>query len=1142
VSLVGRLVPGGDWQHEVTAKIKNIQSWLAPWAPGAPAFAMEAEWRGQAGGSGAGGRLRLDDLTVGTTTARGVLAVSDDNGLLAVQPESLVLTQRKAVNPDAAESVGAAGAADGKPVATRPGRTGPAAKAATQPATNPATAPAAIVKATTGPSGGPSPSGGTGTGDVRALSASASGGRLTFDGKKIAAEHLRVAALGGTLEVNGQYTLGVASGGLSAVWVDVALPAGSKQGGSFQATIGKRLDGGPDFRGTLVSRGSTERRSWDGRFELTGGGTNWQDLQFRLTAPALTYVGPRHTLSFDGLTADARVHAEPATANGTGGMPAAAQTVLTVDSIRLPDLQRLTGHARYEFGTKMWWAQLGGAGWPLPQVGNEPLAFRLDVGGNDVIADLKDLSLRAADVDVKITGRYDSRLPEPVGLKVAITHREQRPQSSNLVEEARLVQQNRQEPPLVRGTLLGLVNVTGTLEPMCLTIGGELTADDLIIGRRKVGRVQAHLDGKADPDSAVVRTSTLKLLGGQWDVSAMYDFDEEHTVVTLGVMDLPLQEVGDAAGQDGLGGTLDGRWTLDLPGVKSDTGQLLMNGWVSAHNVHAPEFDADTLTAKVMYHNGRLFVGPVEARHGQDGLVQLVLASGAGGDMRHWEITDLAVTHWPVPASDDVGITADGGSKRIVIDLPNPKSDKPEQQKLRVVSDTVVLGAAFQLNKQSAGRAEVVMQFNGRTIDVRQIDGNPLASRMWGQSFIDFDHPLLAAGELTIADVQATQAAQIFPFFTAVTGRYDFHIRWSPARSPLALEPLQVDVDVRTSQGALYANAVELGGARFRGYINLDPRWGLIRAVLEDEKQPAFPSIAQPNPAPCPMNRPATPDVNTLHVAGGILKVWGRVVRNEETSAGFVEGSTSLSTHLRLAGRCLDLNQFFHIGNPAAAPVPGFVGFDTVLYGTTSVALGSRPPKATDSGRGQVPVIAAVGSPATKTGPTTAPAPLVQRIVLGLTGSGSARMEQANLANFGPIAALYNAMHLGPEMDNPTGRGSVDFRIENNRMNITRFYYFNRGIEARGVGTVYDLKDIPNSRLDVPLAGTARPFKNVKLPLMADLDQLLQVIQLNATSVVARGTLRKPDVQIVPFGGLGREMRELLVGDIQAETRGSAGQ
>ena len=86
-------------------------------------------------------------------------------------------------------------------------------------------------------------------------------------------------------------------------------------------------------------------------------------------------------------------------AAGSDGKPTDAQTVLSVDSIRLPDAQRLAGHARYEFGTKLWWAQLGGAGWPLPQANNEPLAFRLDVGGNDVVADLKDLSLRAADVE-----------------------------------------------------------------------------------------------------------------------------------------------------------------------------------------------------------------------------------------------------------------------------------------------------------------------------------------------------------------------------------------------------------------------------------------------------------------------------------------------------------------------------------------------------------------------------------------------------------------------------------------------------------------------------------------------------------------------------------------------------------------------
>jgi hypothetical protein len=323
--------------------------------------------------------------------------------------------------------------------------------------------------------------------------------------------------------------------------------------------------------------------------------------------------------------------------------------------------------------------------------------------------------------------------------------------------------------------------------------------------------------------------------------------------------------------------------------------------------------------------------------------------------------------------------------------------------------------------------------------------------------------------------------------------------------------------------------------------VNLDPRWGLIRAVLEDEKQPPMAAVAQAGAAAhCPINRPATPDVNTLHLAGGILKVWGRVVRNEEMASGFGVGSTSVSTHIRLAGRCLDLNQFVHIGSLLAKPVPGYVNFDTVLYGTTPVSPGASQQKQQQRQQRQQPQpIASTQSPGAV--PATQPS-LVQRIILGLTGSGSAELDQANLANFDPIAFLYGAMHLGSQVDSPTGRGSVDFRIENNRMNITRFYYFNRGIEARGVGTLYDLKDIPDSRLDASLVGTARPFKNVHFPLMADLDQLLQIIQLNATSEVVRGTLRKPEMQLILFRDMGKEIRELLVGDIQAETRGSAGQ
>ena len=90
---------------------------------------------------------------------------------------------------------------------------------------------------------------------------------------------------------------------MSAVWDNMALPQGARQGGTLNASIGQRLDGGPEFHVTLETRGTLDPRRWDGRVELAGGGPSWSDVTVRLSAPRLRVDG-KHTVSLDGLTVD----------------------------------------------------------------------------------------------------------------------------------------------------------------------------------------------------------------------------------------------------------------------------------------------------------------------------------------------------------------------------------------------------------------------------------------------------------------------------------------------------------------------------------------------------------------------------------------------------------------------------------------------------------------------------------------------------------------------------------------------------------------------------------------------------------------------------------------------------------------------
>jgi hypothetical protein len=155
-------------------------------------------------------------------------------------------------------------------------------------------------------------------------------------------------------------------------------------------------------------------------------------------------------------------------------------------------------------------------------------------------------------------------------------------------------------------------------------------------------------------------------------------------------------------------------------------------------------------------------------------------------------------------------------------------------------------------------------------------------------------------------------------------------------------------------------------------------------------------------------------------------------------------------------------------------------------------------------------------------------------------GEGMARITECDLVNFAPVTVLYNLMHVSFGAQKPTGTALVYGRLEGVNLAITTARIFNRGIEIRGLGEVRDIWNVPNSPIQGSAVGSAQPLANIKLPFMADVTKIFSVLQANVTSVRFSGTLKKPDVVQSTLDDVGQAMRSLLLGDVEAQTRGSA--
>jgi hypothetical protein len=230
-------------------------------------------------------------------------------------------------------------------------------------------------------------------------------------------------------------------------------------------------------------------------------------------------------------------------------------------------------------------------------------------------------------------------------------------------------------------------------------------------------------------------------------------------------------------------------------------------------------------------------------------------------------------------------------------------------------------------------------------------------------------------------------------------------------------------------------------------------------------------------------------DPSLIRIADGIVRVWGRVAPHRD-------GDVFPALELNLDR--LSLDQVVHAVNSKHGPMPGR------LSGT----------------------IRLIGSPKEK-----------ER----MSGTGHLELVESDIGNLPIFSQLYNAMRLNFSADAPNGHGSADLFLETSTLGITNIRYFNRGADARARIEIEDVWKGGDSPIYGSAVGSLRPFKNLKLPFMADVDEVLNVLQSNVTSVVLQGTVADQQTRPVPFAELNTAMKSFLLGDIRAETRGGAG-
>ncbi len=280
-------------------------------------------------------------------------------------------------------------------------------------------------------------------------------------------------------------------------------------------------------------------RNWDGKFQINGDGSSWQNIDWAITASSLNMSGQQnvtlsglnvalHTdgpdLALTNLTlpdtsassgsAPFQV-AHPASSAGArpepvAGVVANADNRLAVSELiaaqpapttapstpaklkgtiaaagpatRPTALRTLSGSGDMNFATQAWWLKLSGRGWPAPQLEGEPLAFNVNAQGSRDMLKLNDLSFYAAGAEAHVNGTYVYAEPAPVHMQLDLSHQQAGPRKNSL--QAERVQ-----------TVAAVTGVPPAAVPDSDLINGDIRGTVMLTGKMKDG-VDLTIKGK----------------------------------------------------------------------------------------------------------------------------------------------------------------------------------------------------------------------------------------------------------------------------------------------------------------------------------------------------------------------------------------------------------------------------------------------------------------------------------------------------------------------------------------------------------------------------------------------------------------------------------------------------------------------